>query len=43
VEITRLQAVLCGQLDEAAFTQAWVVGEKMTLDEAVEYALEAIP
>ena len=43
MEITRLRAVLCGQLDEVAFTQAWVAGEKMRLDEAVEYALEAIP
>jgi hypothetical protein len=40
-ETRRLQAALRKQLDEAAFEPAWAAGEKMTLDEAVAYALEA--
>jgi tetratricopeptide (TPR) repeat protein len=33
--------VLHQQLDEAAFAEAWAAGAKLTLDEAVELALEA--
>jgi predicted ATPase/transcriptional regulator with XRE-family HTH domain len=40
-ETGRLQAALRNQLDETAFAEAWAAGEKMTLEEAVGYALQS--
>jgi hypothetical protein len=30
-------------LDEATFAACWSAGQAMTLDEAIEYALQAVP
>jgi len=40
VEFDRTLAMVRAQLDEAAFNAAWAEGRKMTLEQAVEYALE---
>ncbi len=40
LEYGHILAAVRAQLDEATFNAAWVVGQAMTLDEAVAYALE---
>ncbi len=40
VAAEQLRATLRGQLDEAAFAQAWAAGEKLTTEEAARLATE---
>jgi len=38
----RIIAAVRAQLDEATFNAAWEAGRKMTLEQAIEYALEEV-
>jgi tetratricopeptide (TPR) repeat protein len=38
----RIIALVRSQLDEATFNAAWAEGRKMTLEQAIEYALESV-
>ena len=41
VKYDQILAAVRAQLDEATFNAAWEEGRKMTLEQAIEYALKA--
>jgi hypothetical protein len=41
-EYDRIISMVCAQLNEATFNAAWAEGRKMTLEQAIEYALESV-
>lgn len=42
IEYNRIISIVRDKLDETTFNAAWAEGQKMTLEEAIEYALEEI-